>query len=491
MAACGSYRADESLMGWTEGGIESRWRTFPQEVETPIELRRREDVLELVSTNAPAACLKLNPSMWRGGYSFEWLSEAFGCNTTITRLEMDGVKLTLNGVRWLCESLRENTTLRHLNLWDDSIHAAGVKELTAALRHNSSLTSLDLCWNSIQDGGAAELAALLATNSPVAFLNLSHNAIKVGGAVRLGSALERNSTLVHLDLSGNSVGGAWVGNLLRNNSSLTDLQLEKCLIRDEEVAELAEGLRWNTSLAFLNIAANEIERDGTLMLADALRYGQTLVGLDLSSNKLDGETAVAVLEASSALTTLRLHDVGLDDRGLCMVAEALKRNTTLTSLDVRSKSGGNVGMLSLARALECNSTLTELGVGGFYHVESGAVESLGGALRVNDTLRSLVVHARRVNCADAFAEALRINTSLMLLRVFREEREDDAQRHALAAAIEENPTLTSVKVGAWGCEFLPSCERNIANQACKSITLLQLLLESRSSPLFRVKTRLE
>ena len=72
------------------------------------------------------------------------------------------------------------------------------------------------------------MATMLKTNSSLERLHLDRCGIGSSGGVELGAALERNMTLRELDLSGNALGDDGVRGLsagLENNSSLEELRL--------------------------------------------------------------------------------------------------------------------------------------------------------------------------------------------------------------------------------------------------------------------------
>ena len=82
------------------------------------------------------------------------------------------------------------------------------------------------------------------------------------GAAGLAEALRQNSSLTELDLSRNIIGDAGVAGLaeaLKQNSSLKELDLSRNIIGDAGAAGLAEALRENSSTR-ANLFGNNISK---------------------------------------------------------------------------------------------------------------------------------------------------------------------------------------------------------------------------------------
>lgn len=469
-----SYRIKAKKVNVRDTMRDGTWFTFPYSAYHPLALFSYEEVLDLVESNRPVVSLKLARRESFGHCKLVWLTGALARNRVITDLDLAYCDLNELDMRALRQVLRENKVISRLFLQYNRLGAMGVAELASGLCDNSSVTSLDLSYSSILDLGAEALADVLETNSTLMHLNLGFNCIGPGGAARLSEALQRNSTLVRLDLVGNPVGASWTPELLRNNSSLTELRLNCCGVDDGEVEKLAGGLRVNTSLLFLNLTSNGIESKGMLSLVGALDSNSTLVGLDLSHNGIEDENILASLGSNSTLTTLRLNRICLTEHRLRRLAAALESNTTLTSLSLTHNAVGDVGAAALAAMLECNSTLTSLSFGDEAIGDAG-LKSLSRALCANTTLQGLWIESFDAKSVAPLAEMVRVNTSLRYFE-FR-GRPIEHEYDMMAEAIEHNPTLIWVdNLMSVGDRTVSTCRRNKFNQKQKAMTLLERLL---------------
>jgi len=101
----------------------------------------------------------------------------------------------------------------------------------------------------IGDGGAKSLGDALKLNSTLINLDLGNNSIGLLGAQSLGDGLKANSTLKILRLDANVTDGLCDG--LKSNSSITRPQLNG-RISPESVRSLRDALNSNTSITKLH-----------------------------------------------------------------------------------------------------------------------------------------------------------------------------------------------------------------------------------------------
>ncbi|KAK3833619.1 MAG: hypothetical protein J3R72DRAFT_424887 [Linnemannia gamsii] len=268
------------------------------------------------------------------------------------------------------------------------------------------------------------LAELLKTNSTLIRLNLDKKEIGDNGAVALSEALMTNSTLITLELSFTSIrqyGAVALSEALKTNSTLTTLNLLGNLIGEKGAVALSEALMVNSTLLSLTLA-HSIEENGTVALFEVLKTNSTLTSLSLNFNPIGWNGAVALTEAlktNSTLTTLRLFSNSIGDNETVALAEVLKTNSTLTNLDMSYNSIGDNGTVALSEALKANSTLSTLTLNNNSIRYNGAV-ALSEALKTNSTLTTLNLRFNSIgkNGAVALSEALKTNSTLTTLDMY-------------------------------------------------------------------------
>ena len=245
---------------------------------------------------------------------------------------------------------------------------------TELIASASVISKLDLSCNPIQDGkdGLSHLCQALTTNTSLVELNLSRCKLHKACGPALCHMLETNKTLTASDLS-------------RNSS-----------ISDDNVADIAEGLRSNHSLKYLNLCYCGIWDTGMYSLADCLMVNDSLEELDLSANTISPEAA----------------------RGF---SDMLKHNSTLKKLNMLWCKLTDKAVKPLASALEVNSSLEELDLSYNNDLTDTALVALGESLKRNTGLKTLriVIQYGSANGWRQFVQCLKDNHSLELLRTYR------------------------------------------------------------------------
>ena len=337
---------------------------------------------------------------------------------------------------------------RECNQDNSSFQADLARELGSSLE----LQTLRRRYGNIKDADAVVLADVLKSNTTVTELDLSHNFISAAGAAGLAEALKSNTTLTVLNMSDNDFGDSTAAGLaeaLKSNTTLTVLNLSGNFFRAPGAAVLAEALKSNTTLTELVLANNLIGAAGAAGLAEALKFNAALTVLCLYNNCIGAAGAAVLAEAlksNSTLTELNLsyNYIG-DAAAAASLALALDQsNTMLPELDWLSNFRIMSGAAVLAETLESNATLTVLNMSHSQIHTSGAA-SLAEALKSNTTLTVLNISENGIGDAGAasLAEALKSNTTLTVLNMSDNEI-GDAGAAGLAEALKSNTTLTEL-----------------------------------------------
>jgi len=148
------------------------------------------------------------------------------------------------------------------------------------------------------------------------------------------------------------------------NSNLQTLILKDISLRgvDESTQNLAEALRENKTLTRLNLFANSLEYIGASLLATSLKFNFTLKYLDLYGNNIQNSGAEDIgkmLLVNRGLVFLSLQSNSLTEVGIQHVADGLYGNETLQSLNIAANSIGKSDV-GLANMLMKNTTLKKL-----------------------------------------------------------------------------------------------------------------------------------
>ncbi|GJQ14896.1 hypothetical protein GpartN1_g6687.t1 [Galdieria partita] len=295
-------------------------------------------------------------------------------------------------------------------------------------------TSLYLDNGKIDSNGLKYLSEALKENHTLTELNIGANNITSEGAKYLSEALKANDTLTRLDIGGNtfsgntitSEGAKYLSEALKENDTLTRLNLHNNNITSEVVQYLSEALKENHTLAKLDISRNNITSEGAKCLSEALKENQTLTELYIDVNNITSE-------------------------GAKYLSEALKENDTLTRLDIGGNNITSEGAQYLSEALKENDTLTRLDIGGNTFsgntITSEGAQYLSEALKENDTLTELNIAWNTITSEGAkyLSEALKENDTLTRLDIDNNNITSEGAQY-LSEALKENHTLTRLGI---------------------------------------------
>lgn len=238
---------------------------------------------------------------------------------SIVKLVLPEMYLTTNEPNFL-NLLSSITTLQHLDLSKNRIDIDDSISLSHALTRCQALTRLDLRSNNI-GVGTSKFAEVLS-GCPV---------------------------LVSLDLYNNEIRNHGAASILRNCTTLTDLNLQLNLISNISHEALC------TSLMKLNLSQNDLDHrsdfGSVFKNCSALRY------LNLMSNPFKRvRKLITYLPEWPSLTELDLSHCRINDLGMTIFAEVIPKCTSLTHLDLSFNRIGIPGVQSLTERLhDCTS----------------------------------------------------------------------------------------------------------------------------------------
>jgi Ran GTPase-activating protein (RanGAP) involved in mRNA processing and transport len=243
-----------------------------------------------------------------------YLAEALKKNTTVEELNLHHCGINAEGAAVLSAALDCCQSVKVVRLNWNNIGSMGVTHLVPLLKRNCAVTSFELSWNDIDYQGAESLAVALAGNCSLTSLDLSNNYIGPQGACRLAEALIRNDNLSKLCLKGNGIGGKGgraIFRAVKEKRSLKHLDLSDNDLGDETVSVFANVLLENKSgLTAIDLSGNDIRSPGACQIALGLKNNKTLSHLNLSENNIDdsgGIELASVLMGGCHLCCIGVH----------------------------------------------------------------------------------------------------------------------------------------------------------------------------------------
>lgn len=267
-------------------------------------------------------------------------------NTSIVSLNLYNTELHNIGFHYLSETLKFNTTITELNLSENRHTYHDYRERDGYFGEEtddlSDFSYIDFCY------GIRELSNVLKTNSSITKLDLSGNYIYKNDVKFLWDALTVNTILTSLNLD----------NIKINLSFNPDYDLVtycQCYSKNY--------YNYNISEDELNLYLDNIKINNNLSLGDVLKTNSTLTEISLSWNYLNNDDIKDICEglrANTSLNSLSLSNNEIDDKGINYINEVLKVNKTLNILNLKGNYIFDTAKQSLVDTLKNNTSLTEL-----------------------------------------------------------------------------------------------------------------------------------
>ncbi|XP_072035842.1 leucine-rich repeat-containing protein 34-like [Amphiura filiformis] len=263
-------------------------------------------------------------------------------NTYVTSLEMKYNEITDEGAKHIGKLLEETCALENLNLMCNEIGPEGAKHIAKGLQMNETLQSLAINGNKIGNQGGMYFAGALQVNTTIKELDVGDADLGTQSLIAFATVLNHNTTLKALCVnrpllfSHQEETTVHMSRMLKVNSTLAELHLQKCDLRDFGAERLVETLVHNVGLKYLDVRCNRITRDGAKQFAHLLKKNTPLEVLDLGFNRIEDDGAIYLSEAlksmNSNLKTLVITSNNIKGAGLCAIAKCMHSNETLTAV---------------------------------------------------------------------------------------------------------------------------------------------------------------
>ena len=401
-----SYAVDVSSDGASQQGESLQQEEYDYYTETLSRLRGKDPTLETLELYNP---MEWDMEMFRDDYGDMNLCGLFAAMTTLLkaakqnphlkRLEFCYVSRLDNPImRGALIDLMKSSSSPNISNSCDSGQEVGPRspappprrwdrilidecggisyEFMNDILKQSNITSLHLTHNMLSSRCISVLGRVLQTPPLSASLNeLRLTEVMTPSSMSfLANGLEGNTTLATLDITGSIFANKTVTttNLatgLKRNSGLRTLNISRCDLEDENVAELVRSLVQHTNLVWLDLSNNLCGIESCKALAALLRNDNCgksqLSGLTLTSCGVDDIGATELIEslrANTSLMTLHLSENKISDCGISDFANILQELKTLKTLWLTENEFGDQGAEQLLTAMKKNAEMEQLAI---------------------------------------------------------------------------------------------------------------------------------
>nr|XP_006815323.1 PREDICTED: leucine-rich repeat-containing protein 34-like isoform X2 [Saccoglossus kowalevskii] len=270
------------------------------------------------------------------------LYETLKNNAYIHSMDLRYNNIGDTGAEYIAKLLEETVVLRSVNLMCNDIGEAGAKVIAKAFQTNETLVSLKLNGNKIGNKGGMAFAGVLQVNNTLEELDLGDTDQGTESVIALATVLNQNKSIRALNVnrpllfSHQEETTVHMARMLKVTSTLQELHLQKCDIRDFGAERLSDALIDNSSLKYLDVSCNRITRDGAKHLSKLLKHNTPLQILDLGFNRIEDDGAKHLADALGQFNTCLTHLVITTNQikgpGVCAIAKAMKLNISLNNV---------------------------------------------------------------------------------------------------------------------------------------------------------------
>uniref|UniRef100_A0A8C1SHT9 Protein phosphatase 1 regulatory subunit 37 n=1 Tax=Cyprinus carpio TaxID=7962 RepID=A0A8C1SHT9_CYPCA len=330
----------------------------------PKVLKQIQDLKDLTQRNE---CLELKGEKldYR---SCESLEEIFK-RVQFKVVDLEQTNLDEDGASALFDMIEYYESATHLNISSNRhIGTRGWQAAAHMMRKTSSLQYLDARNSPLLDHSAPFVARALRISGSLTVLHLENTNLSGRPLMLLATALKMNMNLRELYLAENKLNGlqdsAQLGNLLKFNYNIQNLDLRHNHILDSGLAYICEGLKeQRKGLVTLVLWNNQLTHNGMGYLAAALPYTQSLETLNLGHNAVGNEGVHKLkdgLIANRSILRLGLVSTKLSCEGAVAIAEFIAESPRLLRLDMRENEIKTGGLMALSLAFKVNTSLLRL-----------------------------------------------------------------------------------------------------------------------------------
>lgn len=227
------------------------------------------------------------------------IAKALANNVSLQELELSTRYLNSDNCIEIVKSIMINTSLQVLILKCLHLDTDTSDMICKLVSSNQRLHVLKL-WCNPSIEGTIEISKNLINNFELRELRLFYKNIQSEGVVEIVNALCKNNTLTILSLS-NIIGSgrfAAIAELIKINSTITELQINTVDMQFEDAVKIAESLQFNNSVQKIVIGLDNFDEIDAVTDILQNNYSLTNIFLGQCTQKIDNLTLrnIALLE---------------------------------------------------------------------------------------------------------------------------------------------------------------------------------------------------
>ncbi|XP_075547976.1 uncharacterized protein LOC142582303 [Dermacentor variabilis] len=326
----------------------------------------------------------------------------------------------VNDMARVAEALGNSSSLRDIYVCAATLSMASVFR---ALEFHSTVKCLHLADYCILRSQGIYVASMLRSNTVLRTLIIERSTISASGAEEIAKGIKENSTLQCLEFLSSSVNVAVICCLckaLDQNKTLQKLKFDDFYASSSERASLAAILASNSCYDRVLLPLVDADVENILSLYTNVQFCPTELSLKNICDipvVLFGELCEA-LASSTTVHTLKVHYKGHEPSKGNLFSEMLETNRSITCLELSQNPETTSYCLvtKVAAALVHNTTLQELNVSTGFQFDHHTALSFCRMLSWNQTLIKVIIRLSRglpMKCLSLLATGVKKNKVLL------------------------------------------------------------------------------
>jgi hypothetical protein len=288
---------------------------------------------------------------------------------SISRLYVEGLKVTEQQMATFCEGIKFNQTITSLSFTEEPFPGKSFNILCTMLASNPTIGTLELrqCGNNNERMDHQAMNQIFKANY-LKILRLFSCGLFGSNLKLISTELQNNTSITELSLAADAINVAEVGIILQNNKTIKKLDLSYIeVLKEHNIRDL--GLGYNKTLTDLSVAHSY--NLSLAILFEELSHNTTLKILRIGNNAISSPEPIG---------------------------DYLSKTTTLRELYIENPYTGNIDVyaIGLTSALKVNKSLRKVEAA-FVNVNWEILEELLQSLQRNQSLTYLDIDLQRKN----------------------------------------------------------------------------------------------
>ena len=270
------------------------------------------ELFNILSNNKTLSLLNLSFNGIDSGLFINQTTISFFENSkSLSSFIYEGNYIDTKEIKYVVQCLLSNFSVKYLNLSNNQLENKSFEQIGNLISNNFCICSLNLSYNNLSKG-INNLFKNISSCSNLYEINISNSSLNSESLQIIANKLINNYSICHLDISNNTFTkidcGNYLFNLISNNYSIRNLNLNGCKLGGDNIALVLKGMGNNKIISVLNIGSNNLSNNSKAYteFQNMMNKNKTLKYLFMDLNTITDKEFEVICEGIKMNTVLRL-----------------------------------------------------------------------------------------------------------------------------------------------------------------------------------------